>query len=190
MPGRVSARTKRSSEAELKRKSSAATLRSRGSARTSAHNQDIPDFGPDNELRQEIVQIFGEAQKAISSHRKLVVTLRKLQEACAFEQEGKKKKKKRIEGFSVDDFNHEFQRCVIFTLPVKKGVVEADRVVRFVGAFHKVAIEKGMASLRRQPRNIDKANATQILKSGKKRGTGKRFSTRLPPSSLIGSSKN
>jgi hypothetical protein len=50
----------------------------------------------------------------------LVVTLRKIQEACCYEAPAAKKKQQ-AEDFSQTEFNDEVERCVLRVLPVKKS---------------------------------------------------------------------
>ena len=85
--------------------------------------------------------IFADSQRSTASHRKLVVSLRKIQEACCFEQEGNAKHG--LHDFSEEDFNSEVARCVIRTLPVRKSEGVGDKVVRFLGQFLRHASEKG-----------------------------------------------
>ncbi|KAF2647635.1 hypothetical protein K491DRAFT_784605 [Lophiostoma macrostomum CBS 122681] len=145
MPGRP-ARSNRSSAATVKRKSSTTTLRTRGSAsaRNSAYAAEIPDEGPETSLRTQITQVFGDAQKSIATHRKLVVTLRKIQEVCCYELP-EAKKKQQTEHFDISDFNAEVERCVLRLLPVKKSEPVADKVTRFFGVFLGYAVEKDNA---------------------------------------------
>lgn len=141
MPGRVSTRT--STASRLSRKSSVPTLGSRAStaSRISAPTVVIPDEGPSNALRAQICTIFGDAQKTTAGHRKLVISLRKIQEACCYEPT--KPGKQGGDGFEEDDFNVEIARCVIRLVGVKKSEGVGDRIVRFLGLFLRHASEKG-----------------------------------------------
>ena len=114
MPGRVSARASRASAAgQLSHKASSQGLRS---TRTSVDDRgespgtDIPDEGDDNVLRKHVTSIFADSQKSTSGHRKLVINLRKIQEACCYDT-GKKGKLE--DEFDEDDFNREVVRCVL-----------------------------------------------------------------------------
>ncbi|KAF2728237.1 hypothetical protein EJ04DRAFT_556889 [Polyplosphaeria fusca] len=145
MPGRPSGRSARSSAATVNRKSSTQTLKSRASStRTSAYAVEVPDEGPDTSLRTQICQIFGDAQKTTATQRKLVVSLRKIQEACAYEPQNPKKKATH-DDFDEGDFNNEVARCVLRVLGVKKSEPVGDRIIRFLGVFLKHAIEKDNA---------------------------------------------
>lgn len=142
MPGRVSQRSSRSSAATVDRKSSTTTLRTRGSAsaRTSAHAVEIPDEGAVTSLRTQICQVFADATKSAATQRKLVVSLRKIQESCCYEPQNPKKKP--VEEYDEEDFNHEVVRCILRVLPVKKGELAADLILRFLGVF----LRRGLAA--------------------------------------------
>ncbi len=151
MPGRTSTRSTRTSSTTRARKSSTGTLKSTraSSARQSSNTVEIPDEGLLTSLRTQIAQVFGDAQKTTATQRKLVVTLRKIQEACCFEppesgNKGSKKGKVEVQqDFDEEDFNSEVVRCVLRILGVKKSEPVGDRVVRFLGLFLKHASEKG-----------------------------------------------
>ena len=140
MPGRVSTRT--STASRVSRKSSVPSLNSRAS--TAPSNVIVPDEGPATTLRTKICDIFSDAQKTTPGHRKLVVSLRKIQEACCYEPT--ELGKRRLDGFGEDDFNVEMARCVIHLMAVKKSEGVGDRIVRFLGLFLQHASEKGWCS--------------------------------------------
>ncbi|KAF2467838.1 uncharacterized protein BDR25DRAFT_335693 [Lindgomyces ingoldianus] len=149
MPGRSSGRSARSSTATLPRKSSTATLKSgRGSAsaRTSAYAVEVPDEGPVTSLRTQICLIFADAQKSTAMHRKLVINLRKIQEACCYEPADPKKKsgkgRAEEEDFGEAEFNEEVRRCILRVMMIKKSEPVGDRIMRFLGLFLKHATEK------------------------------------------------
>ncbi|KAF2859751.1 hypothetical protein K470DRAFT_258602 [Piedraia hortae CBS 480.64] len=104
----------------------------------------LPDEGPDTSLRQTICGVFREAQKTVTGHRKAVISLRKVQEACCYESvvPQHKQKKPTDEEYDEEDFNGEVTRCVLRVLAVHKTEPEGDRVVRFLGTFLAVASEK------------------------------------------------
>ncbi|KAH7079705.1 nuclear condensing complex subunit [Paraphoma chrysanthemicola] len=152
MPGRTSTRSTRTSTASVARKSSTGTLKSTraSSARQSSNAVEIPDEGPLTSLRTQIAQVFGDAQKNTATQRKLVVNLRKIQEACCFEppdtnKKGGKGKGEVQEDFDEEEFNNEIVRCVLRILGVKKSEPVGDRVIRFLGVFLKHASEKDQA---------------------------------------------
>lgn len=144
MPGRPAARSARSSADPAPRKSSTRTPKARGSAsaRTSAAAVEIPEEGPVTSLRTQICSIFADAQRTTATQRKLIVTLRKVQEACCYEPTNPKKKRAGEE-FGEEEFNEEIGRCVLRVFAVKKSEAVGDRIVRFLGLFLKFASEKG-----------------------------------------------
>jgi len=144
MPGRVSSRSTRTSAA-VSHKSSVQTLNSRAStaSRISSPYIEIPEETADNPLRTQVASIFADAQKTTATHRKLVINLRKLQEACCYEpQTSSKGKKTGAEEFDEEQFTQEFVRCVARVMPVKKSESVGERAIRFIGLFLKTANEK------------------------------------------------
>ncbi|XXH04431.1 hypothetical protein Hte_010846 [Hypoxylon texense] len=141
MPARVGTRSTRTSAA-VSHKASNATLNSRASAasRVSSSNIDIPEEAPDSELRRQICAIFGDAQKTTATHRKLVVNLRKIHEACCYEPT--RPNKSAPTDFHETDFNNEFTRCVLRVMPVKKSEGIGEKTIRFVGLFLRHANDK------------------------------------------------
>jgi condensin complex subunit 3 len=137
MPGRVSTRT--STASHISRKSSTQTLNSRRS--TTSPTVAVPQEGPESTLRTQICSIFSDAQRTTAGHRKLVVSLRKVQESCCYESI--KPGKEGREQFDEDDFNVEIARCVIRLMIVKKSEGVGDRIVRFLGFFLRHASDKG-----------------------------------------------
>lgn len=141
MPGRTSTRSTRTSGTTKSTRAS--------SARQSSNAVEIPDEGPVTSLRTQVAQVFGDAQKTTATQRKLVVNLRKIQEACCYEppdtgkKGGKKGKGEVQEDFDEEEFNNEVIRCVLRILGIKKSESVGDRVIRFLGVFLKHASEKG-----------------------------------------------
>lgn len=134
---RASAVTHKSSTTSLNPRASTA---SRASATT---NLDIPPESPDNALRQQLAAVFRDAQRTTASHRKLAVTLRKIQEACCYEPTSVKKSATQAESdFDEEDFNAEFTRCVLRVMPVKKSEGVGEKTVRFIGLFLRHSIDK------------------------------------------------
>ncbi|TKA24605.1 hypothetical protein B0A50_06365 [Salinomyces thailandicus] len=131
MPGRI-ARGARSS---------ATTTAARKTTRNSSPTTEIPDEGADTSLRRDICRIFSDAQKSTAGHRKAVIALRKIQEACCYEPVNFKKGKQQ-EDFDVNDFNTEIKRCLLRILAVRKAESAGDRVVRFLGTYLNVASQK------------------------------------------------
>ncbi|KAI4868491.1 condensin subunit Cnd3 [Hypoxylon rubiginosum] len=141
MPARVGTRSTRTSAA-VSHKASNATLNSRASAasRVSSSNIDIPEEAPDSDLRRQVCAIFGDAQKTTATHRKLVVNLRKVHEACCYEPT--RPNKSAPTDFHETDFNNEFTRCVLRVMPVKKSEGVGEKTIRFIGLFLRHANDK------------------------------------------------
>ncbi|EAA33696.1 ARM repeat-containing protein [Neurospora crassa] len=116
------------------------TRATRGARQTSVVPE-APLDTPDNALRTQVATVFGDAQKTTASHRKLAVTLRKIQEACCYEPTSTKKPAEADE-FEEDDFNKEFVRCVLRVMPIKKSEGVGEKTVRFIGLFLRHAVEK------------------------------------------------
>lgn len=143
MPARVSTtRSARSSNA-VSHKSSAQTLNPRASttSRVSSYVQ-IPEEGPESALRTQISTIFRDAQKSTAGHRKHVINLRKIQEACCYEPTSSKKARTGAEDFDEADFTEEVTRCVLRIMPIKKSESVGERVIRFTGLLLRHANEK------------------------------------------------
>ncbi|KAI0156636.1 condensin subunit Cnd3 [Hypoxylon sp. FL1284] len=141
MPARVGTRSTRTSAA-VSHKGSSATLNSRNSvaSRISSSNIDFPEESPDSELRKQVCAIFRDAQKTTATHRKLVVNLRKIHEACCYEPT--RPNKSAPTDFDESDFNNEFSRCVLRVMPVKKSEGVGEKIIRFVGLFLRHANDK------------------------------------------------
>jgi condensin complex subunit 3 len=112
----------------------------------------LPTSSPN--LRANIVEVFADAQRATTGHRKLVVRLRKIQEyCCGLRTPAQKGKKGRTslgglgfddpEGVAEKEFDAEISRCVLRVLVLKKAEGAGDRVVKFLGTFLKAATDKG-----------------------------------------------
>ena len=146
MPGRLSTRT--STTSHLPRKSSTQTLASRRTtaSRVSSPTIVVPDEGPSSALRSQICTLFSDAQRNTVGHRKLAVSLRKVQEACCYEPTSSRSDNG--EDCGEDNFNVEMARCAIRLMGVKKSEGAGDRVVKFLGFFLKHASDKGQVILR------------------------------------------
>lgn len=77
--------------------------------------------------------IFRDSQKNTASHRKLIVSLRKIQEQCCYEPVNPKKTDTNI--FNETTFNNEFVRCVLRVMPVRKTETAGEKVIRFIGLY-------------------------------------------------------
>ena len=137
MPGRPSTRTPTTSR--VSQKASTQILASRKPAVTPSLV--VPEEGPTSTLRTQICNAFRDAQRSAVGHRKLLVGLRKIQEACYYEPTRLGKPGR--QGFDEEGFNVEIARCVIRLMGVKRSEAVGDRVVRFLGSFLRHASEKG-----------------------------------------------
>lgn len=160
MPGRVADRRRARASAVA-----ASTNRSRTSrSRTSANAVEIPDEGESTSLRDQICRIFGDAQRTTATQRKLVVQLRKIQEACCYEPV-KPKKQQSVEDFGEEEFNKEVGRCILRVLPVKKSEPVGDRIIRYLGLFLKHSSDKGkQAHSAARPTDADAAQTIRLCK--------------------------
>ncbi|KAL4864498.1 hypothetical protein BDV12DRAFT_176037 [Aspergillus spectabilis] len=147
MPSRVSAR----SSSSTARKGSTQTNASSGRAGSATPSFAIPEEPATPEaipnLRRDVCAIFADAQRSTTGHRKLVVRLRKIQEACCgISQKTSKKGSKDTETpaerlipgeetIPEKEFNVEVGRCVLRILTIKKTEPVGDRILRFLGSF-------------------------------------------------------
>ncbi|KAI1963865.1 chromosome condensation complex Condensin, subunit G [Ophidiomyces ophidiicola] len=146
MPGRSGTRAS----------SVASTRKSSVPPSTTGANVYIPDEPAEPtsspNLRPSIVEIFADAQRSTTGHRKLVVKLRKIQEGCCGIRSSKEQDKKDArrnsgafgekEKPAEREFNIEISRCLLRILPIKRTEPAADRVVKFLGTFLTAATEK------------------------------------------------
>ncbi|KAM5448779.1 chromosome condensation complex Condensin, subunit G [Microsporum audouinii] len=106
-------------------------------------------------LRSNVVDIFADAQRTITGHRKLAIKLRKIQEVCCGLRTTKVdgKKGSRLSeihpdlaggGLPEKELNIEICRCLLRVVPVKKAEGAADRVIKFLGTFLKAATDKDL----------------------------------------------
>ena len=142
MPSTIFARTPTTRRAAHKPSTQMAASR-----KSSTSQIVVPGEGPTSTLRAQICNIFSDAQKSAAGHRKLIVGLRKIQEACCYEPP--RPSKPRRQEFGEDDFNVEIARCVVRLVGVKKSEAVGDRTVRFLGSFLRHASEKGEETLSR-----------------------------------------
>ena len=105
----------------------------------------VPEEGALSTLRTQICNVFSDAQKSAAGHRKLLIRLRKIQEACCYDPT--RPSKPGPQGFSEEDFKVEVARCVIRLMGVKRGEVVGDRITHFLGSFLRHAGEKGRENL-------------------------------------------
>ena len=138
MPGRVSNRNHSTSQISKICSTETANSHLSTSVRMRASEEGAP-----NQLRQVISNLFSDAQKAFAGHRKLVVGLRKTQEACVYETPAGDKSRTLRDAFDEEDFNFEFSRCVLRLMSIRRAEVVGDRLIKFVAAFLKCASDKG-----------------------------------------------
>lgn len=97
-------------------------------------------------LSVAIPQIFQEVQKNATNHRKNAMTLRKLQLKCSkytpLNYEAASEEEEEATNGELM-FNEEFVRNLNKVLPIKKGQLNAERVVKFVAFFAAFNYEKG-----------------------------------------------
>ncbi|CAM1510341.1 Fc.00g006760.m01.CDS01 [Cosmosporella sp. VM-42] len=139
MPARTSGRSTRTSAATSSKRTSA-TRNSRASvaSRTSSAPEIVDT--PESALRTQICAIFRDAQRTTATHRKLAVNLRKVHESCCYEPTNPKHSQ--ANDFDEEAFNHEFVRCVLRVMPVKKAENVGEKSIRFVGLFLRHANDK------------------------------------------------
>ena len=143
MPGRPSTRTPTVSRGS--HKSSTSTPELRKSTVTPALT--VSEGGATSTLRTQICRVFSDAQKSAAGHRKLLVGLRKIQEACCYEPTPPSKPSR--QGFNEENFKVEVAQCVIRLMGVKRGEAVGDRITHFLGSFLRHAVEKGREKLLR-----------------------------------------
>ncbi|KAL2128577.1 hypothetical protein VTI74DRAFT_9002 [Chaetomium olivicolor] len=180
MPARASTRLTRSSagvSAKSASVASAAASRASTVSRASSIANDIPAESPDNVLRTQVAAVFRDAQRTTASHRKLAVTLRKIQEACCYEPTPTTKSAPATAAsdFDEDDFNSEFVRCVLRVMPIKKSEAVGEKTVRFISLFLRHAVDKDNEALG----EID-ADASTMPETPATRLTGHLIETVLP----------
>ena len=97
-------------------------------------------------LEQQLPALFGGAQATTASHRKLINSLHALFLRCSLvttpSADGRSI---RLSGEKA--FGDKFREMCAFPLGVKKGVDQADRVVKFVAGFVGFAVEHGASRL-------------------------------------------
>jgi condensin complex subunit 3 len=113
--------------------------RKRGGAAVAAEPDTLEDLVTPLE---QLPQLFGASQHSVASHRKNINTLHALFLRCAqvttLSSNGKNIK---LSGERM--FGEAFRNAVVYPLSVKKGVEQADRVIKFVGGFVAFAVEHG-----------------------------------------------
>jgi condensin complex subunit 3 len=95
-----------------------------------------------SDLDTHVSKIFDQAQISTANHQKNFVALHKLQTEAALQNEPAHKGQG-IKLTGERTFSDVFLTMVARVLPVKKGTIPVDRVVKFVGGFTKFINEKG-----------------------------------------------
>ena len=137
MPGRPSTRTPTASRDSLNVSTPTPGLR-RSTFTTSVI---VPEEGATSTLRTQICNLFSDVQRSAAGHRKLLVKLRKIQEACCYEPTWPSNPGR--QGFTEEDFKVEVARCVVRLMGVKRGEAVGDRIIHYLGSFLRLAGEKG-----------------------------------------------
>lgn len=91
----------------------------------------------------QIPEIFQQAQTSTANHNKNYVALSKLFSGCAGIYEEVQGRGGGIRLTGEKSFQLTFAKMVNNVLPVKKGVSNADRVVKFIGGFVKFITDRG-----------------------------------------------
>ncbi|KAG9120574.1 hypothetical protein FRC07_003879 [Ceratobasidium sp. 392] len=111
-------------------------------ARTKNAKQETPEPTGTDKFTTQIPAIFQQTQVTLANHRKNVVALAKLFSGCAGIYEEVKGRGGGIRLTGEKAFQTTFAKMVNNVLPVKKGVSNADKVVKFIGAFVKYITDK------------------------------------------------
>jgi len=93
-------------------------------------------------LHESIYPIFTQVQLTLANHRKNVVSLHKIHNQAA-EVTEVLPRNKGIQLTGESAFNKVFVDMLNRVLPVKKGVAQADKVIKFVAHFVKYTAERG-----------------------------------------------
>lgn len=94
-------------------------------------------------IEELVAPVFQQAQFTLANHRKNVVSLHKIHvQAAQITETLSKGRGIQLTGEAA--FNKVFIGMVNKVLPVKRGVSQADKAVKFVAAFVRYAMEKGM----------------------------------------------
>ncbi len=110
--------------------------------------------------------IFEQVQHTTANHRKNVVALRKIHDACAAVTESTPKGTKLV---GEKAFNTLLIDMVNRVLPIKKGVAVADRVVKFVAAYVSYTTEQGEECVREKPADAKLPLQRVIARTTKRR---------------------
>lgn len=95
-----------------------------------------------DQLPDQLPQIFQQSQLTLANHRKNIVSLRKIQQTCA-QITSSSKDGKSLKLIGEKAFNEQMIGMVDRVLGIKKGIVQADRVVKFVASYVQYCTEQG-----------------------------------------------
>lgn len=87
------------------------------------------------EILEPIPSLLSETQSTLVNHRKNGALLRKIHVAAAAVTQPGRKKTSRPDLVGERAFNDEVTRCLERVVAVKKGVVVADRVIKFIASY-------------------------------------------------------
>lgn len=137
MPTRISAPRATALQPSQKTLSDASMSQQKGASQAV-----LTEEGPPTTMQTKICDIFSDAQKTTANHRKLIVGMRKIHEACVYEPTAFTR------GIGIDDageedFNAVFMQCVIRLMVIKRTESVGDKSLRFIGAFLRHASDKG-----------------------------------------------
>jgi condensin complex subunit 3 len=108
--------------------------------------QDVKPPTPET-YTSHIPEIFQQVQTSTANHNKNCVALAKLFSGCAGIYEEVQSRGGGIRLTGEKAFQLMFARMVNNVLPIKKGVSNADRVIRFIGSFVKYITDKGQQTV-------------------------------------------
>lgn len=114
----------------------------------SVHMTPKGTFALDPQLRDKVSSVFDQAQTTTANHRKNCTILYKCQlDATLTAQRGRKAKTTINSNNNKDLFSDTFLDLVNRVLTIKKGTPNATRVVLFIIAYVKFALQKGRVSV-------------------------------------------
>lgn len=96
-------------------------------------------------LADAIPPIFAQCQASLANHKKNVIALAKIYAQTSDVWEDVPPRGIKLTGEKA--FNDRFIDMVNRVIPIKKGIPNADRVVKFIGAFILHISQKGAAAL-------------------------------------------
>ncbi|PPQ76775.1 hypothetical protein CVT24_010736 [Panaeolus cyanescens] len=127
--------------------------------------------------------IFEQAQLSVANHKKNCVALYKIHVQASEVTEtvaGKKKGTDTIQYIGEEAFQEAFLELVSRVLVAKKGVGNADRVVKYIGSFVKFMNEKGMLCLRLFNGSFINSLASLVIEAKSQEASSSSASARQP----------